>query len=136
MALTTQLIGTDVGSYQFSAAQKTITLYDVSLALRQVLFITNVNTNTVIYQFNKAGYGGTFAGLTLTLDYDTSAMADTDPLQILVAMPDPTLAAMAVNTTRIEALLCEILAELQTMNAGLAEEYHEPLFRRVPCLIS
>jgi hypothetical protein len=72
--------------YTFSPNTDTITFSDslTGIELQNIELITNVNTNTVIYQFNKAGYGGQLSGLVLTLDYDTSAMSSSDNLQIFI----------------------------------------------------
>jgi hypothetical protein len=72
--------------YTFNANTGTVTFGDslTGLELQNVELITNVTTNTVIYQFNKSGFGGSLTGLILTLDYDTSAMSDTDDLQIFI----------------------------------------------------
>lgn len=77
-----------IADYTFVAAAKTITFSGAytGLELANIKLITNVeNTeNVVIYQFNKLGKGGSLAGLTLTLDYNTTAMADSDNLMIIV----------------------------------------------------
>ena len=72
--------------YTFNANAGTVTFADslTGLKLQNVELITNVTTNNVIYQFNKSGFGGSLTGLILTLDYDTSAMADSDNLQIFI----------------------------------------------------
>lgn len=72
-----------VTAYTFSAASKQIAFTDyTAIDLNRVLVITNVNTNTIIYNFAGNGMGGTVAGNVLTLDYNTTGMSDTDPLQI------------------------------------------------------
>lgn len=72
-----------VTNYTFSAAAKTITFGDYgSIVLDSVLLITNVTDNVIIYNFASAGLGGTVATNVLTLDYDTTSMADADDLQI------------------------------------------------------
>ena len=44
------LIGVDKGSYTFNAAGKTVTLSGiVKLDIKQVLLITNLTTNEIIY---------------------------------------------------------------------------------------
>ena len=72
--------------YTFNTATNKVTFASslAGIELQNVELITNVTTNTVIYQFNKSGYGGSLLGLTLTLDYDTSGMSDSDDLQIFV----------------------------------------------------
>ena len=72
-----------VTSYSFDASAKQVTFDAMtSIALEQVLLITNVTENIIIYQFNVLGKGGTAATNVLTLDFDTTAMSDADDLQI------------------------------------------------------
>jgi len=73
-----------IDNYVFDKTAKTITFSDyLKIDLNRVVLITNVNTNTMIYNFAGSGKGGTVSGNILTLDYDTSAMANTDELQII-----------------------------------------------------
>lgn len=73
--------------YTFSAANKTITFSNdyAGLDLGEITYITNIKNGvaTVIYDPFDATKGGTLNGLTLTLAYNTTTMADTDPLQII-----------------------------------------------------
>lgn len=70
-----------ITNYTFNAAAKTITFNDfTSISMKNVLLITNVTDNILIYNF--AALGGTAAGNILTLTFDTSSMSDTDDLQI------------------------------------------------------
>lgn len=73
-----------VKNYTFNAAAKQITFIDYdTVTLERVLLITNASTNQPIYVFNHSGFGGSVTGNVLTLDYDTSAMSNSDPLQII-----------------------------------------------------
>lgn len=73
--------------YTFDASAKTITLSDV-YDEKRLLLITNVTDNVIIYNFADPDFGGTFEhthnpnSTTITLAYDTTAMSDTDKLQI------------------------------------------------------
>lgn len=70
-------------NYTFNPSTKQITLKDLAtLKLSQVLLITNVTTNEIIYNFANPLLGGSVAGNVITLDKDVTAMADTDALQI------------------------------------------------------
>ncbi len=74
-----------VVNYSFNKATKQITFTDYSaIRLDQILLITDVTNNTVIYQFNDSTKGGTVATNVLTLTYDTNTVAfnNTDKLQI------------------------------------------------------
>ena len=86
-----KLLGTDaVGSYTFTPAANTITLSGLAQAvsLQNFLLITNTTANTIIYNFADPTTGAvSFNNNILTLDYNTSAMASTDLLQIYVDLP-------------------------------------------------
>ena len=79
-----------VFDYTFDASAKTVTL-DGIYAQKRFLLITNVNDNEIVYSFNDPSKGlsdisfdYTNYTTTITLAYDTTSMADTDPLQIFV----------------------------------------------------
>jgi len=55
-----------------------------TITLDQILLITNVTSNTIIYNFADPTKGGTLTGNILALSADTSAMSNTDRLQIFV----------------------------------------------------
>ena len=78
----------NTADYTFNKAAKTITFSSryTNIELAQIQLITDVTNSTVIYQFNKAGYGGTLVGLVLTLAYDTTGAGfnNTDNLMIIV----------------------------------------------------
>lgn len=77
-----------VDNYTFDASAKTISFDDyAAIDLDNVLLITNVTSNVIIYQFNKPSKNGTVATNVLTLNYDTTAMADGDNLQIFYDDP-------------------------------------------------
>ena len=58
------------------------------MALENFLLITNTTANTIIYNFADSTTGAvSFNNNILTLDYNTSAMASTDRLQIYVDLP-------------------------------------------------
>lgn len=72
-----------VTTYTFDASAKTVTL-DAVYNLEQILLITNTTRNAIIYNFSDYYAGGVLVGNVLTLEYNTTAMADTDRLQIWV----------------------------------------------------
>lgn len=86
-----KLLGTDAsGSYSFNKTAKTVTFSGLSqsITLSNILLITNVTANTIIYNFADPTSGAvSFNNNILTLDYDTSAMADGDVLQIFLDLP-------------------------------------------------
>jgi hypothetical protein len=79
----------------FTAAAKTVlhtSFSDVGLAGIQL--IVNVTDQIIIYNFADTAKGGTLSTDTLTLEYDTTSMSDTDELMILV---EDGVAAQAVT---------------------------------------
>lgn len=72
-----------VVNYTFDASEQTVDFDDVAaIALEAVLLIVNVTDQIIIYNFADSAKGGTAAGNTLTLEHDTTAMADGDDLLI------------------------------------------------------
>jgi hypothetical protein len=72
-----------VTNYTFNKTTKQVTFNDyTAINLDSVLLITNVTSNKIIYNFASNALGGTASGNVLTLNFNTSAMADTDSLQI------------------------------------------------------
>lgn len=72
-----------VRDYIFDASAKTVTAAEFT-SLRKLAMITNVTTGDVIFDAMDPTLGATRTGTTLTLDFDTTSMSDTDELQILV----------------------------------------------------
>lgn len=71
--------------YTFNAATKEVTFVTTStIGLSQLLLITNVTTNQIIYNFADPNAGGSIVNNVLTLDFDTTAMSNTDSLQIFL----------------------------------------------------
>lgn len=70
--------------YTFDKTAKTITFTGSTkpTLIEQMLLVTNVTSNTIVYNFADPALGGTISGSVLTLDYDTSAMNNADKLQI------------------------------------------------------
>lgn len=86
-----KLVGSDItGSYVFNKTAKTITFSGLGLVANQLLLITNMTRNSIIFNFADASFGGSFNSNTqvLTLTCDTSAMANNDVLQVFVDVPD------------------------------------------------
>ena len=83
-----QLLGTDVsGSYTFDATAKTVTFSGLrqTINLSNILLITNVTRNTIIYNFADSASGAaSFTNNVLTLDYDTTSQSNGDVLQIFL----------------------------------------------------
>jgi len=85
-------------SYTFTPASRTIVVNGKQIRQEQLLLITNVTRNTVIYNFSDPNLGSTVYTTGITIDasnipletttillnYNTSAMSSTDKLAILV----------------------------------------------------
>ena len=72
-------------NYTFDKTAKTITFLDYSsILLSSILLITNVKEGIDIFLFDDATKGGTISGNVLTLEYDTTAQSNSDPLLILI----------------------------------------------------
>ena len=86
-----KLLGTDIsGSYSFNPGSQTITFsgIDQAITLSNILLITNVTDNVIIYNFADSSNGGlSFSNNVLTLDHDTSGMSSSDALQIYLDVP-------------------------------------------------
>ncbi len=93
--------------YTFNATAKTITFNTTeSVSLNRVLIITNVNTNTIIYNFANPLQGGIITNNVLTLDFDTTSMSNTDSLQIFLDLyGSPSTETTSVSTNESIKLL-------------------------------
>lgn len=74
-----------ITNYTFSASNKQITFSDYvsgGIELERVLAVMNVTRGVILYNFADPNKGGTVASNILTLEYNTTAMANTDDLMI------------------------------------------------------
>jgi len=96
-------VKTLVTNYIFSAASRQITFSSYSsLNLNQLLLVTNVSKNTIIYNFADPTVGGNISTNVLTLSANTTSMSDSDSLQIFIddlinPSTDATLSAVNVS---------------------------------------
>jgi len=103
--------------YAFYPASKTINFY-VSPVLKQeeiLLIINNTASNRIIYNFACNSEGGVLTNNILTLNYDTTTMAITDNLTVIISEKDKTEYYLEKISNNFDALL-EILIEKQTNN--------------------
>lgn len=71
--------------YSFNASAQQITFNTTaSISLEQLLIVTNVTTNTIIYNFADPNAGGSISNNVLTLNYNTTSMNNSDSLQIFI----------------------------------------------------
>jgi hypothetical protein len=76
---------TRLTSYTFDASAQTVTAVAFSdVTLAGIQLIVNVTDQIIIYNFADSAKGGTLSTDTLTLEFDTTSMSDTDELMILV----------------------------------------------------
>lgn len=76
--------------YSFAPLSQKV-IFHLPVTLPQVLLITNLADQVLIYQFNHQGKGGTLVGQELTLEYNTTSMEPSDHLQVFFEpLDDPT----------------------------------------------
>ena len=107
-----------VTNYTFSASARQVTLTNYPfLKLDQILLITNVTDNVIIYNFADPTAGGTLAGNVLTLLYNTTSMSDSDRLQIFI--DDYTVPATEASLTAVQVRIDNTNGQILTLNTQL-----------------
>jgi hypothetical protein len=84
------LAGVNYGSYSFNASTGVITLSNLPSPLEpeQLKLVINTTSNTIIFNLADPTKTATVTGgNTITLTYNTSAMNNSDPLQIFLEVP-------------------------------------------------
>jgi hypothetical protein len=89
-----KLLGVDIDGFASispdAANEGKVFFFGRQFSLEQILVITNVTTNTIIYNFADPANGVfSFIDNVLRLKADTSAMSSTDVLQVFVDTPEP-----------------------------------------------
>ena len=110
-----------IDSYTFSPSTKQITLNEpTQIKIEQILLITNITNNTIIYNFADNNLGGNISSNVLTLNYDTASMSNTDSLQIFIDTPNVDF--IALNDLLADGL-SEIVHQLQSIrnDGGMAD---------------
>jgi len=111
--------------YSFDAAAQTVTFNATDvITLEQLLIITNVTTNKIIYNFADPNSGGTIANNVLTLNFDTTSMSSSDKLQIfldniLTPASDETLQLVGEQTELLRRMTKLLEPSSRASNAGL-----------------
>lgn len=115
----------DSTAFTFDASAKTITFTE-NFSISQILLITNVTDNIIMYNFGCEGFGGTLSGKVLTLEYNTITMSDTDDLQIIVyrESADTTRDALLEIIRKQTEVQDEMLIELQACHKYLKKIYN------------
>jgi hypothetical protein len=70
-------------NYKFDKVLGKITFTDYPASLDSMLLVTNVTSNTIIYNFADNSLGGVVLGNVLTLNYNTTIMNNADNTNIL-----------------------------------------------------
>ena len=95
-----------IDSYTFNPSSRQIVLNeDVQIKIEQILLITNITSNIIIYNFADNNLGGSIVDNVLTLNYDTIFMGNTDSLQIFIDTPN-------VDFVQLNNLLADGLSEI------------------------
>jgi hypothetical protein len=100
------LVGTDIGSYVFNPATSVVTLAGLPgpLVPGQVTLIVNAASNTVIFNLADPTLGGVYGANYIDLNYNTTAMNATDPLQIFAEVYTPMFDIVTQLTRLIKIL--------------------------------
>ena len=102
-------------NYTFNPVAKTVTFTDYSsIDLSNIILITNVTDGTIIFNFASPSLVGTVAGNVLTLNYDTSAMSNTDRLAIYL---DDTYTPASDETLVLLRRMVKLLEPLSTVDS-------------------
>ena len=110
-----------IDDYSFNASTKQITLNELtSIKIEQILLITNITDNTIIYNFADSSLGGSVVGNVLTLKYDTILMDNLDSLQIFIETPNTDF--VQLNNLLTDGI-AEIVHQLQSLrnDGGMAD---------------
>lgn len=114
--------------FTFDASAQTVTFAGFTPVQAQILVISNVTDNIIIYSSSQPATKGVLSGQVLTLTYDTTTMADSDNLQVryattdaqpisAAALPLPTGAATSAKQDTIIGHVDGIETALTTLNA-------------------
>lgn len=108
-----------VRNYTFDASQKQIVFSDLtSIKLEEILLITNVTDNQIIYNFADSTSGGSVVGNVLTLDFNTTTMDDNDDLQIFIDVEDVPQATEEMQEAIANILLSMLKAGNYAKDSG------------------
>jgi hypothetical protein len=112
-------------NYSFNAGAQTITFNTTDvITLEQLLVITNVTTNKIIYNFADPSAGGAIVNNVLTLDFNTTSMSSGDKLQIfldnvLTPSSDETLQLVSEQTELMRRITKLLEPSANQNSAGL-----------------
>ena len=103
-------------NYNFNAASQQITFNTTDvIGLEDLLVITNVTDNVIIYNFADPTKGGTISNNVLTLTYNTTGMSNTDKLQIFL---DNTLTPASEESLQYLKKIVQLLTPLSVQDSA------------------
>jgi hypothetical protein len=103
-------------NYSFNSTAKTVTFNTTDVVtLEQLLIITNVTTNKIIYNFADPNAGGVIVNNVLTLDFNTTTMSSNDKLQIFV---DNTFTPASEESLQYLKKIAQLVAPLSTQDTN------------------
>jgi hypothetical protein len=101
--------------YTFNAATKQITFNTIdAVSLEQILIVTNVTDNIIIYNFADPTKGGSISNNVLTLTFDTTSMSNIDSLQIFLDLYGAPSTEVTSIETNESVILLRRLVQLLT----------------------
>lgn len=106
--------GTD---FTFDASAKQITFIGFTPVHANILVISNVTDNILIYTSTLPATKGSLSGQVLTMDYDTTGMDDADKIQLRYYDPAyvvPVSSSTLATQTTLAALLAKVIAAPST----------------------
>lgn len=99
--------------YTFTPSLKQIRFNTTdTVTLENVLLITNVSTNTIIYNFANPAQGGTISSNVLTLTYDTTAMSSSHKLQIFLDLKGSPATENTLQDVKEQTALLKRIAKI------------------------
>jgi hypothetical protein len=100
--------------YTFNATSKQIVFNTTdTITLEQMLIVTNVTTNKIIYNFADPALGGTISNNVLTLTFDTTSMSNSNKLQIFL---DNTFLPASEESIQYLKKIVQVLTPLATQD--------------------
>lgn len=109
-----------VTNYSFSATTRQVFLsgFSYNISQDQLLLITNVSKNIIIYNFADPSAGGYIINNVLNLSADTTQMLDSDRLQIFI--DDLTIPALESTLTGVRLNIENSNGFLQSLNTTVS----------------
>lgn len=108
--------------YQFTASTGLVSVMDMDCA--RIVSIFNQTRDESLYVRSSETLTGTVHQCSITVDVDTTSMADGDVLNIVYASKNTDTDLLLINNR----LLSELIIEVRINNKILAESFAQPLY--------